>query len=436
MPAILPYEAISLGAGTAEGGSVIFKFLHAADLHLDSPLLGLASKSIEFAERIEEASRRAFDNLVDLAIAEGCRFVIFAGDIFDGDLRNMRTGLFFVSRVRRLTDAGVAVFMVLGNHDAEHAFIRKLDLGPHVEVFPAKKAETVRLADVGVALHGRSFPKAELTENIARDYPVPVPGLFNIGVLHTACEGREGPHARYAPCSLEQLVNHGYQYWALGHVHGTDVLNEHPFVVYPGNLQGRQPRETGPNGAMIATVDDGEVVSLEHYALDTIRWASVEVDATTAAAFSEVVEALAGALKTAVSHATGRALAVRLTIGGRSVLSTELELRQHELRDRAFEIAAGLSDDLWIERLLVTVTAPPEAAALDHSLAGLIAGEIAAIAEPEIRARLEKTLTEIRDKMPAGARADVLFDRLREEAPTRARAMAAGLLAAGPADAL
>jgi len=419
-----------------KGCSAIFKFLHAADLHLDSPLLGLASKSTEFAERVEEASRRAFDNLVELAITEGCRFVIFAGDIFDGDLRNMRTGLFFVSRVRRLADAGVAVFMVLGNHDAEHAFIRKLDLGPHVEVFPAKKAETVRLPDVGVALHGRSFPKAELTDNIARDYPAPVAGLFNIGVLHTACEGREGPHARYAPCSLEQLVNHGYQYWALGHVHGTDVLNEHPFVVYPGNLQGRHPRETGPKGAMIATVDDGEVVSLEHHALDTVRWASVEVDATAAAAFSDVVEALAVALKAAVREAAGRALAVRLTIGGASALSAELELRQHELRDRAFEIAASLSDDLWIERLLVAVATPPEATALDHSLAGLIVREIAAIGDPELRARLEKTLNEIRDKIPAGARADVLFERLREEAPARARAMAEGLLATGRADAL
>jgi len=397
-------------------------------------LLGLASKSTEFAERVEEASRRAFDNLVDLAIAQECRFVVFAGDIFDGDLRNMRAGLFFVSRVRRLTDAGVAVFMILGNHDAEHAFIRKLDLGPNVVVFPAKYAETVRIADVGVALHGRSFPKAELTDNIARDYPAPIAGLFNIGVLHTACEGREGPHARYAPCSLEQLVNHGYQYWALGHVHATDVLNEHPYVVYPGNLQGRHPRETGPKGAVIATVNDGEVVSLEHHALDTVRWASVEVDVTAASTFSDVIEALAVALKTAVHQAAGRALAVRLTIGGITALSAALELRQHELRDHAFEIAASLSDDLWIERLLVHVTAPA-AAVLDHSLAGLIMGEIAAIGEPEVCAKLEKILNEIRDKMPAGARADILFARLREEAPARARAMAAGLLTTGPADA-
>jgi len=214
------------------------------------------------------------------------------------------------------------------------------------------------------------------------------------------------------------------------------VLNEHPFVVYPGNLQGRHPRETGPKGAMIATVSDGEIVRLEHHALDTVRWASVEVDATPAAEFSEVVEALAVTLKSAVREAAGRALAVRLTIGGTSVLSAELELRQHELRDRAFEIAAGVSDDLWIERLRVAVAAPAETATIDHSLAGLILGEIAAIGETEIRVRLEKTLNEIRDKMPAAARADSLFERLREEAPARARAMAAGLLATGPADAV
>ena len=396
----------------------------------------MANKSGEFAERVDEASRRAFDNLVELAIAEECRFVIFAGDIFDGDLRNMRTGLFFVSRVRRLTDVGINVFMVLGNHDAEHAFIRKLDFGPNVEVFSAKKAETVQLADVGVALHGRSFPRADLTDNIAREYPAPVDGLFNIGVLHTACEGREGPHARYAPCSLEQLVNHGYQYWALGHVHGTDVLNEHPFVVYPGNLQGRHPRETGPKGAMIVTVSDGMVVDLEHHALDSVRWASVEVDATPASAFSDVVDALGAALRAAFTEADGRALAVRLTIVGTSPFSGELELRQHELRDRAFEIAASISDDLWIERVRASVAAPAAAPTLDHSLAGLIVGEIAAIGEEEIRARLDKTLNEIRDKLPPGARADLLFERLREEAPSQARAIAAGLLTTGPADAL
>ncbi len=391
----------------------------------------MANKSGEFAERVDEASRRAFDNLVEVAIAEGCRFVILAGDIFDGDLRNMRTGLFFVSRVRRLTDAGIAVFMVLGNHDAEHAFIRKLDLGPNVEVFSAKAADTVRLPDVGVALHGRSFPRADLTDNIARDYPVPVSGLFNIGVLHTACEGREGPHARYAPCSLEQLVNHGYQYWALGHVHATEVLNEHPFIVYPGNLQGRHPRETGPKGAMIVTVNDTEVVDIEHRALDTVRWSSVIVNVTPASAFSDVIDTLGVALRAAFNEADGRALAVRLILSGSSPLSGELELRRHELRDRAFEIAASISDDLWIERVQNAVSPPMAPTTLDQSVAGLIAGEIAAIDEVEIRARLEKTLTDIREKMPAGARADLLFERLRDEVPSQARMIAASLLAIG-----
>jgi len=391
----------------------------------------LANKSGEFAARVDEASRRAFDNLVEVAIAEGCRFVILAGDIFDGDLRNMRTGLFFVSRVRRLTDAGIAVFMVLGNHDAEHAFIRKLDLGPNVEVFSAKAADTVRLPDVGVALHGRSFPRADLTDNIARDYPVPVSGLFNIGVLHTACEGREGPHARYAPCSLEQLVNHGYQYWALGHVHATEVLNEHPFIVYPGNLQGRHPRETGPKGAMIVTVNDAEVVDIEHRALDTVRWSSVIVDVTPASAFSDVIDTLGVALRAAFNEADGRALAVRLILSGSSPLSGELELRRHELRDRAFEIAASISDDLWIERVQNAVSPPMAPTTLDQSVAGLIAGEIAAIGEVEIRARLEKTLSDIREKMPAGARADLLFERLRDEVPSQARMIAASLLAIG-----
>jgi DNA repair exonuclease SbcCD nuclease subunit len=135
-----------------------FTFVHAADLHLDSPLLGLAGKSAEYAVRVEAASREAFDNLVSLAIEEDCRFMLLAGDIFDGDLRNFQTGLYFMEGMRRLGEAGIAVFIVLGNHDSANRFADKLSLSGNVHVFPKTKATTYRLDDVGVAIHGRSFP--------------------------------------------------------------------------------------------------------------------------------------------------------------------------------------------------------------------------------------------------------------------------------------
>jgi exonuclease SbcD len=148
-----------------------FTFVHAADLHLDSPLLGLAGKSAEYAVRVEAASREAFDNLVSLAIEEDCRFMLLAGDIFDGDLRNFQTGLYFMEGMRRLGEAGIAVFMVLGNHDSANRFADKLSLSGNVHVFPKTKATTYRLDDVGVAIHGRSFPRPDVSEDLAREYP-------------------------------------------------------------------------------------------------------------------------------------------------------------------------------------------------------------------------------------------------------------------------
>ena len=105
-----------------------FKFLHAADIHLDSPLLGLAKKSSEYAERIDRASRTAFENLIELAIDEGCNFIVLAGDIFDGDLRNFETGIFFIKQMQRLGKAGIRAFIILGNHDAENLFASKLPM--------------------------------------------------------------------------------------------------------------------------------------------------------------------------------------------------------------------------------------------------------------------------------------------------------------------
>ena len=218
-----------------------FRFLHAADLHIDSPLMGLSRKSEEFASHIDEASRRAVDNLVSAAIDEECSFVVISGDVFDGQWRDYRTGIFFADRMRRLGDAGIQVYITLGNHDAENRFAARLELAENVHLFPHRKAGTFRVEGLGVAVHGRSFSQRDVTENMAKDYPPPIPGMFNIGLLHTACTGRAW-HDPYAPCTVEQLVHHGYDYWALGHAHTREVVNRDPYIVYPGNLQGRSPR--------------------------------------------------------------------------------------------------------------------------------------------------------------------------------------------------
>jgi DNA repair exonuclease SbcCD nuclease subunit len=215
-----------------------FRFLHAADIHLDSPLKGLAGQEGNAAERVRTATREAFYQLVSLAIEEKVDFLIIAGDLYDGDWRDYKTGLYFVAQIGRLNKADIPVYLLHGNHDAESQITKRLDLPDNVHVFSTRKPETFEMGDLRLALHGQSFRTRDMKDNLVPDYPAPVSDTFNIGVLHTGLGGMGG-HANYAPCSLDDLVNNGYDYWALGHVHQFALLHERPHVVFPGNLQGR-----------------------------------------------------------------------------------------------------------------------------------------------------------------------------------------------------
>lgn len=409
-----------------------FKFLHAADLHLDSPLQGLAAKSPDLAERIEQASRRALDQLVETAIAEECRFVVLAGDLFDGDLRNIKTGLYFVSRMRLLAEAAIGVFIALGNHDAANGFTDRLKLADeNVRVFSKRKAESFRLPELETVVHGRSFPQADVRENLARDYPPPQPGQFNVGVLHTACQGREAYHAPYAPCSLEELVNHGYQYWALGHVHAAAVLSERPYVVYPGNLQGRHVREAGAKGAFLVSVEDGDVAALEHRPLDACRWSVLEIDISGCSGRADLVTRVQEHLRRAIGEAAGRAIAVRVQLVGEAALSEALALDPQGLREDVLAAAASVSDDIFIERIALAARPSRGRESVEAGMAGLISEGIAERPPAELAAKLELMLIELRGKLPPGARPDELLDRLRAEAPEQALQVALSLVHGG-----
>ena len=405
-----------------------FTFLHAADLHLDSPLLGLATKSADYAARVDRASRDAFENLIARAIDEGCSFIVLAGDIFDGDLRNFETGLFFIDQMRRLEQAGIQVFMILGNHDAENRFAAKLSMSANVHVFDSKCAEAIAIEALQVTVHGRSFPQRDVTENIARDYPAAVPGHFNIGVLHTACQGSESYHAPYAPCTVEQLVNHGYDYWALGHVHGRAVLNTDPHIVYPGNLQGRSPRETGPKGATIVTVSDGQVTQVEHRDLDVVRWFVLTVEAAETENRTALLDQIRVAIETVRAEAGDRALAVRLRLVGETTQHRGLLLDPQSLRDDIAALLATLTSDIWLEKLVIATTPPAQPNSLDPTVSGRLAAEIGADTDEILNDLVEARLAEVRAKMPAGAHAEAFFEALRSEAPARARALALSLI--------
>ena len=333
------------------------KFIHTADIHLDSRLCGLASYQNAPAESLRTATRDAFTNLIDAAIEEQVDFVVIAGDLYDGNWKDYNTGHFFVREMGRLNKALIPVYLLFGNHDAESEMTRRLTFPPNVHVFDARRPVTHRIEALRVALHGRSFKDAATFENLAVEYPDAVPGWLNIGVLHTALEGYAA-HARYAPCSLAELTAKGYDYWALGHVHEHAVLQQDPWVVFPGNLQGRHIRESGPRGAVLVTADETGIVSVERLIVDVLRWERVDVDASSAHDLNAVVGLAGRALEALLAGAADtKPMSVRVTISGRSAAHGELFGMDAQLREEILAQAAALSGErLWIEKVRVETT--------------------------------------------------------------------------------
>ncbi|KAB8125236.1 DNA repair exonuclease [Komagataeibacter medellinensis] len=346
--------------------------MHAADIHLDSPLHGLSRYEGLPVEDIRSATRAAFDNLVHCAIEEAVDFVILAGDLFDGDWRDMGTGLYFARAMGRLDQVGIPAFVLAGNHDAASVISRTVPWPPNVRLFGARRPETHRLPDLAVAVHGQSFSTPAVTDNLVLAYPPAEEHHFNIGMLHTALAGRQG-HADYAPCSVDDLRSRGYSYWALGHVHEFEIVSTDPYVVFSGNVQGRTIRETGPKGAVIVTVVDSEITSVERVELDVIRWVRLDVDCTGTAddAVTDLIRVELGRLHGA--NGSGRPLVVRVTLLGEMLEAGLLHDRAITLRDDIRAIAASISAELYIEKVKVMMTEPArERVALGEDLGALI----------------------------------------------------------------
>ena len=343
------------------------KFLHAADIHLDSPLKGLEQYEGAPVEEIRGATRRALSRMVDLALEEEVDFVLIAGDLYDGDWKDHNTGLYFVSQIARLREAEIPVVMIRGNHDAENKMTRSLPLPPNVSTLSSSLAETKLLEQSGAAIHGRSFSKAKETANLAVDYPAAHRGLFNIGLLHTSLTGAEH-HEPYAPCSVGDLEAKEYQYWALGHVHTRAEAASDTPIVFPGNIQGRHARELGAKGCILVEVDDRGAVHRDFRPLDVLRWAHAEIDCTAAQRGDDVLDACERRLAALLDEYDGLPLAVRVSLRGATPAHQQLLAGQEDWANqiRAAAINAG-GGRIWIEKVRFR-TRP--SGALDKLLAG------------------------------------------------------------------
>ena len=384
------------------------KFIHCSDLHIDSPLDGLERYPGAPLEALRGATREATVALVDLALSRRVDFMVIAGDVFDGKWRDMNTGLFFVSQMRRLEREGIAVYLKKGNHDAESEITRTLSLPSNVQTFPSARAHTFRLDALRVALHGRSFGERAVADDIASRYPEAVPGWFNIGVLHTSLAGYAA-HDPYAPTSLDVLLARGYDYWALGHVHAREVLREQsPRIVYCGNLQGRHIGETGSKGCDLIEVIDGEVRA-EHVALDVVRWARLALPIDGLLDLSDLERVAGRVMRDAHRAGGGRLGAWRVQLDGTGPLhrwlSAHADLALTELRSMADAASDGRA---WIESIRVRSRLPSAVLepAADDPLAECLRLSGAMATEPErLREFARGALREVLDKLPSELRA-------------------------------
>lgn len=387
------------------------RFIHASDLHIDSPLRGLDRYEGAPVARLRTATRAALERLVDMAIAEHVDFVLFAGDIYDRDWQAFQTGLFFRETMVRLGRAHIRVFIVQGNHDAQGVITRQLILPPNVTVFSSRTAQTFRIDELSVAIHGRSFPDRAVEEDLVPSYPPPVPDFFNIGMLHTSLNGRLG-HDPYAPTDLTTLVAKGYDYWALGHVHAREVVSEAPRVVFPGNLQGRHANETGAKGCELVTVEAGQIEA-EFVALDVARWSQVVVPLDGLDRLDALGDAFHEALEPVLVGAADRLHAVRVTLTGSTALH-RMEANQPGTLAAAVQAAAQDVRDaeVWIEQVLLELTTPMDRAHAAQRqdavgelirLVNSVAGE-----DAELVSRARTELGELLDGLPAEVSAGVV----------------------------
>jgi len=289
--------------------------VHAADLHLDSPLRGLPQREQQDLSAFRASSRRALRRLVDRCLAERAALLLLCGDLLDASNRDHKSGLFFVEQMQRLETIGTNVRFLRGNHDAASRIVRCWLLPDFVREIGLDQPSTERFEHLGVALHGAGYRERNVSENLLLRYPEPQSGYVNVGMLHTSVEGREG-HDLYAPCTLRQLKAKRYDYFALGHVHRFEVLSTEPWVVFSGCLQGRSIREPGPRGAVVVGVERQRISEVSFVALDVVRYDALGVCLDGVRSLDDIWEKIALASRARVAEAGPQAWVLQVMLSG------------------------------------------------------------------------------------------------------------------------
>jgi exonuclease SbcD len=327
-----------------------FRFVHTADIHLDSPLRSLAMRNRDLAELVGDASRQAFVSIIDLCLAERVDALVIAGDLYDVDQTSMKTARFLASQMTRLHQAGIRVFKIRGNHDALSRISKQLVFPDTVTIFGGRPQSVLQTAGgLDVMFHGLSFASPKAPESLLPKYPAAREGAVNVGILHTSLAGSPG-HDVYAPCSVADLHGHGFDYWALGHIHVRKVHPGASSVVMPGMPQGRDINEAGEKSVILVTIRDDRTVEIEERLTSIAQFERASVDLTGTMEWHEVVGRVRSALETIRASVKSRHVVVRLGLTGETSLTWAL-IRDRDLLLAEAEQAAEQTRDTWLEKV-------------------------------------------------------------------------------------
>jgi len=258
------------------------RFIHTADLHLDTPFKGLTRWNSDLSKKLKDATFRSFKNIIDLCSDKKVDFLIISGDIFDSENKSLAAQLRFFSELKSLSGKGIPVYFTCGNHDPLNSWMDTIDLPENVIRFDSYVGQfhTFKKEDIAIAdIHGISFNEKAINRNLAVDFKLtPNPAPISIAILHGTV-GSPGPHENYAPFSIENVAGKGFDYWALGHIHKKRIVSaSNPTILYPGNPQGRDFGESGEKGCYLVEISEGNDPVLEFIPSQVIRFEILEID--------------------------------------------------------------------------------------------------------------------------------------------------------------
>jgi DNA repair exonuclease SbcCD nuclease subunit len=397
---------LSFAGKAAYMAGMPFRFVHTADIHLDSPLRSLALRNGDLAALVGDATRQALVAIVDLCLDEHVDALVIAGDLYDGDQTSMKTARFLASQMQRLDAAGIAVFTIRGNHDALSKITHELVLPPGVKIFSGRP-ETIEFSKGGmaIAVHGLSFAKPQAPEPLLPRYRGPVAGAVNIGIMHTSLAGAPG-HDVYAPCSAADLHATGYDYWALGHIHQRTDHAGTRRVIMPGMPQGRDINEAGAKSVSLVTIADDRSVTIEERLTSIAQFERVGVDLTGIAEWRDAAAAIEAALARQRQATASPHLVARLAISGRTPLAwrlrRDIDLLQAEAESRGERVG-----QTWVEKLeldVVPVGGDTSATSADPvlELGQLMRDEV--LARPGFRDEIGEMVNELLADLPPECR--------------------------------